>query len=249
MNTPCLTAIRSNPASEESCFRLPATQVHQLVESIQPRITACPNGLVILFNRSGCDTGDDGTGYVLLPYGRHIASASAHVLHPSVDSPLEWLREILLRRFQASVDLHDNLTNVIAAAICLLSQSDHRYMLTVGRKTPGGLTIWQEQRATSFMEARLGDPINIEDVASHCGMSAAHFARAFRTTAGVPPYRWLLLKRIEASKHLLLTTSNAIVDISVECGFAEQSHFTHAFRREVGLAPGEWRRRNRGMAA
>jgi AraC-like DNA-binding protein len=74
------------------------------------------------------------------------------------------------------------------------------------------------------------------------GLSAKHFARAFRQSTGVPPHRWLIEKRIERAKALLLGGGLSLAEIALACGFADQSHFTAAFRRGTGITPGAYRR-------
>ncbi|WP_368733576.1 helix-turn-helix domain-containing protein [Acinetobacter baumannii] len=36
--------------------------------------------------------------------------------------------------------------------------------------------------------------------------------------------------------------------VADECGFADQSHFTKAFTRLLGISPGRWRRNLRSSA-
>jgi AraC family transcriptional regulator len=92
------------------------------------------------------------------------------------------------------------------------------------------------------MEAELDGPVPMGQIAGACGISVAHFARAFKLTTGLPPHRWLLERRVERSKSLLMTTALSLVDIANTCGFAEQSHFTRVFTKRVGISPGAWRR-------
>jgi AraC family transcriptional regulator len=116
--------------------------------------------------------------------------------------------------------------------------------LEAGRKPvpPGGLAPWQERLAKEMIEASLGGDLRLADLAGACRLSLPHFSRAFRETTSVPPHRWLILRRIERAQHLLLTGRRSIADIALECGFHDQSHFTHTFRRTVGVAPAAWRR-------
>jgi transcriptional regulator GlxA family with amidase domain len=41
---------------------------------------------------------------------------------------------------------------------------------------------------------------------------------------------------------LLRDTRIALADVTADCGFADQSHFTRVFTRAVGTSPGQWRR-------
>ena len=109
----------------------------------------------------------------------------------------------------------------------------------------GGLAPWQLRLAQDMLESRLDGEVRLAELAAACGLSVKHFARAFRQSAAAPPHRWLMQRRIDRAKTLLLSSSNSLAVIASECGFADQSHFTTAFRRQVGMPPGAWRRDRR----
>jgi AraC family transcriptional regulator len=112
------------------------------------------------------------------------------------------------------------------------------------RPMRGALAPWQERRAKEFLRANLkGAPL--KEVARECGLSVAHFSRAFRRTLGVAPHNWLIEQRIVLSKEKLRDDRLSLTDIAAECGFCDQSHFTHHFTRIVGVSPGVWRRANK----
>ena len=106
----------------------------------------------------------------------------------------------------------------------------------------GGLAPWQESRAQELLAADLSSDLSLADVASECGLSAAHFSRAFKRSVGTTPHAWLQQRRIETAKFLLANRHLTIADIALSCGFADQSHFTRTFGRVVGRTPGSWRR-------
>jgi AraC family transcriptional regulator len=119
-----------------------------------------------------------------------------------------------------------------------------------GRRLPhqpkrGGLSRRNERRAKEIIDANLSGDLSAAKLAHECGMSASHFRRAFRQSVGVAPHRWLVLRRVEVAKDLLCNSTRAISEIALDCGFADQSHFTRVFSNIAGLSPGEWRRENR----
>jgi len=67
-------------------------------------------------------------------------------------------------------------------------------------------------------------------------------SRAFRRSMGMPPHRWLVRQRIEQAKALLREGRAPLAEISLACGFADQSHFTRCFSAWTGVSPGRWRR-------
>ena len=131
-----------------------------------------------------------------------------------------------------------------SVALAFHSHILHRYGGVLGSGGParGGLAPWQLRRARAFIEAHLdGDP-SIPDLAVECRLSVSHFARAFRQATGMPPHRWLMNRRIERAKELLLKGELELAQVALACGFVDQSHFTRFFVRSEGRSPGRWRR-------
>jgi AraC family transcriptional regulator len=106
----------------------------------------------------------------------------------------------------------------------------------------GGLAPWQRRRAKESLMANFSGETRLEELAKACRLSPSHFCRAFSRTFGFPPYRWLMIQRVERAKELILNTDQSMVEIGMTVGFADQSHFTRAFSRRVGASPAAWRR-------
>jgi AraC-like DNA-binding protein len=106
----------------------------------------------------------------------------------------------------------------------------------------GGLAPWQKRKVQSYMMERLGEPLHVEELARRVSLSTNHFSRAFKESFGVPPHAFIIRARVERAGELLLTTSERIAEIALSCGFADQAHLCHCFRRAVGMSPAAWRR-------
>jgi AraC-like DNA-binding protein len=111
-----------------------------------------------------------------------------------------------------------------------------------GHNAPGRLAPWQVRRVTKHVDVSLEGAIPISELASMSRLSPSYFTRAFRRTLGVSPHRYVITCRIDRAKKLLLESAESLTYIALACGFADQSHMTHRFRRETGLPPGRWRR-------
>jgi AraC-like DNA-binding protein len=131
----------------------------------------------------------------------------------------------------------DHLTRAIAVHVAQTYGG-----MRPARAFRGGLAPRQERRAKEIIAANLDGALSLEQVAQECGLSTSHFARAFRQSTGVAPHRWLVQRRVEAAKELLRNRDLALTDVALQCGFADQSHFTRTFTRTVGSSPGTWRR-------
>jgi AraC family transcriptional regulator len=105
----------------------------------------------------------------------------------------------------------------------------------------GGLAPWQLRLARDTINAHLEEGLSLEQLAHECKLSVTHFARAFARSTGISPHRWLMQRRVDVAKDLLLTTDSSLVEISLKCGFSDQSHFTRVFAEAAGETPGRWR--------
>ena len=74
-------------------------------------------------------------------------------------------------------------------------------------------------------------------------MSPQHFANLFRRSTGRAPYEYVVHERIERAKSLLAETTEPLMDVAFEAGFANQSHFTDVFHRLTGITPRKYRQR------
>ncbi len=106
----------------------------------------------------------------------------------------------------------------------------------------GGLSQRQLRRAREFISEHFAEDISLQDLAELTGLTSKHFSRAFTQSTGLPPHQYLIGRRIEAAKRLLLDSTISLADTALACGFADQSHFTAAFRKALGVPPGAWRR-------
>ena len=107
------------------------------------------------------------------------------------------------------------------------------------------MQVMQERRTKNLVSGNLAGGISLSDLAHACGLSVRHFTRAFRQSTAMAPHQWLLDHRIERAKDFLAKSRFPLKDIALSCGFADQSHFSRAFRRRVGVSPGLWRRMRR----
>lgn len=97
-------------------------------------------------------------------------------------------------------------------------------------------------RVVDFIEAHLHEEVTLRTLADVAGLSAFHFARAFRAATGLSPHRYLITVRIERARTLLHDDRLSILDVANQVGFADQSHFAAVFRRESGQSPSKFRR-------
>jgi AraC-like DNA-binding protein len=110
-----------------------------------------------------------------------------------------------------------------------------------------GLASWQARRVIDHVLAHLDMPIRVEDLAGVTRLSTSHFSRAFKLSFHVSPHAYVIALRLARARALMLEGDEQMSRIAAACGFADQAHFSRAFRRKTGCAPGFWRRERRGQ--
>jgi len=98
-------------------------------------------------------------------------------------------------------------------------------------------------RAIVLMEEALEMPVSLPELALVAGMSNRQFQRLFSRELGQSPARFYLELRLKHAQMLLQRSMGSILDVALECGFSEPSHFTRQYRKLFGETPGQARRR------
>lgn len=106
---------------------------------------------------------------------------------------------------------------------------------------PGGLPKYKLKQTIEYIEEHLGEEISLEAVAKHLNMSQYYFCHLFKQSMGISPYQYVLRQRIEKAKQLLKQRKLTITNVALECGFANQTHFTKHFRKLTGTTPRAYR--------
>jgi AraC-like DNA-binding protein len=79
------------------------------------------------------------------------------------------------------------------------------------------------------------------ELARAAGLSVRAFERKFQESFHVTPQQYIRKLRIRMACRALVFTGKPLAEVAVECGFADQSHFSHEFHRQLGRTPREYR--------
>lgn len=101
----------------------------------------------------------------------------------------------------------------------------------------GGLAPASLSKVIEKIDEDLALDLSLSQLAELAGLSIPHFCRAFKQTLGSSPYAFVVRRRIERAKEFLRHSSMPVTEIALACGFSSSSHFSNAFRREVGMTP------------
>lgn len=98
-------------------------------------------------------------------------------------------------------------------------------------------------RAIAAMRENLGEQITVDDMARAAMFSKFHFTRIFQRATGVSPGRFLSALRLQQAKHLLVSTTLNVADISLRVGYNSVGTFSSRFTKSIGMSPTTYRRR------
>jgi AraC-like DNA-binding protein len=104
-------------------------------------------------------------------------------------------------------------------------------------------------RIFDFVEARLQDQILLSDLADIAAITPFHFSRLFKAATGLAPYQYVLMRRLERAKNMLLSTDLSVREIGWELGIENVSHFRRKFVEQFGIRPSQLRSRTRRRPA
>jgi len=92
-----------------------------------------------------------------------------------------------------------------------------------------------------YIEARLGNDLDLAELSALAAMSKYHFLRTFKHASGMTPHQYILGRRLRAAAAALRTTEEPVARVALDQGFGDLSTFNHSFRRVMGVTPTAYR--------
>ena len=133
--------------------------------------------------------------------------------------------------------LKNSITLTLISEFSLLMSSEMKNKAKI-HVTKNSLDII---KTMEYIRNNYNEKISFEMLAQSVGMSYSAYLRHFKSVAKTTPGRYLTMCRIEKAKELLGCTDMSIVDIAMETGFYDSSHFIRSFCDETGKNPAEYR--------
>jgi AraC family transcriptional regulator len=105
------------------------------------------------------------------------------------------------------------------------------------RRAPAWLSTLEE-----LLHARFTEHLSMRSLASEVDRHPVHVARVFRAHHGMTIAAYVRHLRVAWAQEQLRQPDRVTAEVALAAGFADQSHFTRAFRRVMGRPPSAWRR-------
>ena len=110
------------------------------------------------------------------------------------------------------------------------------------RDPKGGMSAIKLKQLLAHIEDNLESELSLAEIADIAGLSISHLKTLFRNSTGLPVHQYVLRRRVERAKELLLGHDLSITQIAFATGFAHQSHLARHMRRIIGVTPATVRR-------
>jgi AraC-like DNA-binding protein len=91
------------------------------------------------------------------------------------------------------------------------------------------------------LDADIDAQVRLSTLAAHAGVTTTHAVRAFTREYGLPPHRYLVGRRVDAARRMLLAGASG-AETAAALGFYDQAHLTRHFRRLTGVSPARFAR-------
>lgn len=99
------------------------------------------------------------------------------------------------------------------------------------------------QQIEQYMKECFHDPeLSLAKISDHFRVSNSHMSRLIKEATGINWTDYVTELRVRHAKWLLSTTNKSIQEIGVECGYRHHVSFGRVFKKQVGLAPGDYRK-------
>jgi AraC family transcriptional regulator len=100
----------------------------------------------------------------------------------------------------------------------------------------------QLKRVLDYVDAHLSEPLTIDTLSRIANASSSHLRTWFKAATGMTLHRYVLRRRVERARSLILGSDLSTSEVAYLTGFAHQSHMAHWMRREIGQTPRSLRR-------
>jgi AraC family transcriptional regulator len=154
------------------------------------------------------------------------------------DDDLAGLVRAMVREVQEGCPYGALYAESLSASVLLRVARSHGR----ARRERGMLTAAQLRRVDELIaDGAAGGP-SLAALADAAGYSKAQFVRLFRRSTGTSPHRYVMQRRLDRARHLIVTSTLPLAQVATETGFSSQSHLNSAYLRRYGCTPGDARR-------
>lgn len=161
----------------------------------------------------------------------------ATISRTAVEGGLDWELSLSLCDFYTiSVEECNSIEDVNDLSAKILSD----YMKRIHKNKIGNYSS-TIQKCKNFIFEHLYEKISLTHLADYLGMNPSYLSHLFKKEVGISISEYIQTEKIKEAKKLIEVGEKSLADIYVPLGFLDQSHFTKAFKKVIGITPKEYR--------
>lgn len=170
-----------------------------------------------------------------LPMTDRYESAVDHILPLHVTDTCRSFFASMMSYFRQEVPPSENLLELKfkELILCLLSEKQNAHLLAYVKN----LRDNKYPSLEDIVRNNYTFNLSLADYANLACMSVPTFKREFKRIFKESPARWIMWKRLHLAEDLLTNTNMSIGEITFECGFENQTHFSRIFKEKMGVSP------------
>lgn len=157
-----------------------------------------------------------------------------------VPPELHQLTQGVLPQVERRPALHSEIATLILRAIYLNLHDDTLDVVACPAREQRERL--DRERLDRYIDAHLGEAIQVDDLAALCALSPGHFHACFREALGITPQAYVQQRRLLHARLLIETTAQPLGQIAMQIGFRDQGSFSRAYRRAFDVPPSQHRR-------
>jgi AraC-like DNA-binding protein len=190
-------------------------------------------------------------GVDLQPFNPLLASLP-HLLHLRAGADSAWITQFTQQAVAESHARRPGADAMLARmSEMMFVDAVRRYADQMPDTSAGWLAGLRDRfvgRALALMHEHPAQDWTLDELGRHVGLSRSALHERFVAMIGVPPMQYLTQWRMQAAARLLLETRASVAAVALDVGYDSEAAFARAFKRQVGQAPGAWRRGREAQA-
>ena len=179
-------------------------------------------------------------------YWMHVTGPGALLYYESLNAPEPFIlkdSESFVRNFNdvlKSMVQPDTLSRLKTESLTnrLFYRIASETVPTEGESDINGLI----RKISAFIDENYQSSITVRDIATHFNISEYYLIRRFKSIMGMPPYNYLINRRIAEAKKILALTEDPVSEVALKCGFSDSAGFIACFKSRTGSTPLQYRK-------
>ena len=157
------------------------------------------------------------------------------------DALLEGLLSLMMLELSAPAGPSALYLETLFHAALVRLVGEHSTLSTIRARAPHALAPYRLRRVLDYIGDNLNADLSLAVLSEVSGLSRYHFSRAFQRVTGLSPHAFVIDRRIERAKALIVGHDLPLAEIAKQCGFNTHGQFSTMFKRLTGLKPSQWR--------